>query len=73
MPLAPPILSPTEQKRFANLQAHAALAGYEVNCTVDVETGGLTFLCKRWSLLRKLDTLNEVEAWLRRARVEVPK
>lgn len=65
-------LSPAQLKRFAELQARAAMAGYEVNRILDAETGRVTYLCKRWSLLRELDTLDEVAAWLHRAGVEVP-
>jgi hypothetical protein len=69
MPRLP--LTPDERKRLANLQAHAALSGFEVYAAVDVETGKVTYLCKRWALLRELDTLDEIEAWLRRAGVKV--
>jgi hypothetical protein len=59
-------------KRLANLQAHAALAGYEIIPTISIETGRAVFLCKRWSLLRELDSLDEVAGWLRRVGVKVP-
>jgi len=69
----PPLpLSPSDTKRFADLQAHAALHGFELNVAVEVETGRITYLARRWSLERELDTLDEIEGWLRRAGVKVP-
>ena len=70
MPTLP--LTPEDKKRLVTLQAHAALAGYEIsNATVNIETGAIVFLCRRWSLLRELDDLDQVEGWLRRAGVKV--
>jgi len=47
-------------KRFATLQARAALAGFELHTD---PMGG--YYVMRWGQLRMFDTLGDVEQWVR--------
>jgi hypothetical protein len=58
--------------RFADLRAHAALSGYELMRTA-AEDGAVQYLVARWGQVKTLGTLDDVEDWLLRAGVVVPR
>jgi hypothetical protein len=52
-----------ERKRFATLQARAAIAGHEVR-REPVDGGGWLYVMRRWGMRRELLSLDDVQAWL---------
>ena len=59
-----------QRKRFATLQASAALRGYVLMVTGDKAEHPF-FVVYRWGLRVELDGMVELEQWLRGAGVEV--
>lgn len=55
-------MSEDDLKKFALLQAECALRGFEL---VELPGGG-AYIVRRWNLHRECDTLQQVEAFLRR-------
>lgn len=62
---APAARAEGERKKWATLQARAALAGFYAVLT-DTDDGRPQLVCSRWSLTRAFDNLPELEAWLQR-------
>lgn len=54
-----------DPKRFATLQAHAALAGVVLH-QLDGDFGRPVYIATRWALTRQFDSLGEVALWLER-------
>jgi hypothetical protein len=50
-------------KRFATLQARAALAGVAL-AAIEDDAGRPAYVMTRWALTRQLDSLDAVERWL---------
>jgi hypothetical protein len=55
-----------DRKRFATLQARAAIAGHELK-REPVADGAWLYVMRRWGLRRELASLGDVAAWLDRA------
>lgn len=53
------------RKRFATLQARAALAGITLH-QLEGDFGATIYIATRWSLTKQMDDLDEVGAWLDR-------
>ena len=53
------------RKRFARLQAVAALAGFAVDA-IEADDGGPEFCITRWCLTRRCRTMDELAELLRR-------
>lgn len=56
-------LSADDRKRWANLQAHAALAGITTH-RYESQDGQEKYLAARWSLSREFESLEALELWL---------
>ncbi len=54
-----------DKKHFVTLQASAALHGLTLHC-IDGDFGRPVFIASRWAMTKQFDTLDEVNAWLRR-------
>ena len=54
-----------DSKRFATVQASAAMRGVTIHC-IDGDFGRPVYIASRWAMTKQLDTLEEVEAWLLR-------
>lgn len=50
-------------KRFATIQARAALAGVTLHA-LDDDAGRTIYVLTRWHLTRQLEDLDDVERWL---------
>lgn len=59
--------NPAEEarKRFATLQARAAMAGVALS-RLDDDRGRPVFIASKWALTKQLDSLDEVSAFLTR-------
>ncbi|MEO8022098.1 hypothetical protein [Polaromonas sp.] len=55
------------EKRYATMQARAALAGVTLQ-RIEDDRGREVFIVSRWAMTREIATLDDVEAWL--ARIE---
>jgi hypothetical protein len=53
-----------QKKRFATLQAKAALAGVALHRLCDSACGSGGFLVSKWNLTTELPSLDAVDAWL---------
>lgn len=59
------------RKRFATLQARAALAGATLIASTS-DHGATVYIASRWALCNELPDLNAVEHWLRLVTGEQP-
>lgn len=50
-------------KRFATLQAHAALAGIALTRSANAQ-GDHLYVASKWALCKSFEDLNEVSTWL---------
>jgi len=58
-------VAPPVDKRFATLQARAALAGAMLS-RIETDDGSMAYVLTRWALTKQLPDLDAVEAWLAR-------
>jgi hypothetical protein len=54
---------PHDQKRFATLQARAALHGITLHC-IDGDFAKPVHIASRWAMTKQLDDLDQVSTWL---------
>ncbi len=55
--------STDDAKRFATLQAQAALHGVTLH-KLEGDFGNPVYVATRWAMTKQLDTLDEAAAWL---------
>lgn len=52
-----------DEKRFATLQANAALNGVTLHC-IDGDFGRPVYIASRWAMTKQLSTLDDIDSWL---------
>lgn len=56
---------PADEKRFATLQAQAALVGVQLH-RIDGDDGRPSYIATKWAMTASFGSLDETAAWLRR-------
>jgi hypothetical protein len=56
---------------FLDLQARAALRGYQVDREIDANTRVVRFVIRRWNRQVHFESLHDLTTWLNRAGVQV--